>query len=411
MASRAHFLSFVASTWLFFNALGGPVAAALATPRPLQPFPALLLARYAPILLRSEIAIVETDGSGWARQITLLGYTPAPPAVVYQLVADPKLYPRYVRNMTRSDVEPQPDGALINRWKLSFPIGSFEGSDEIRPIPAAPGAAAGAVEMRSLGAGKNGHTRWEFLRVEGGGTLVVNYGYYDPLDVGILRVMIGKDPAVDAGFNLAGGLAVMRSLLGEAGRVAASQKGADASVKHSAAAAAPDLEPLLLRGTVAIVRSNPQGRLVDVSVVERIPRAAPLIADMVRAPEQWPNFLRMVRRVDVTQREPRGIEYDMTVAAPFMDLQTSFRMLFVPGGADSLAIGGAAKGARIRWDIRPDGRGAGSVAVWRGNLHIADTNRLLQAMLRIEPSFEHSANITVGLISVRSLARQASSVQ
>jgi ribosome-associated toxin RatA of RatAB toxin-antitoxin module len=371
----------------------------------LRPFPYELLIAYAELVRQGEIAVVETDATGHAVQITLLGYTPAPPSLVYGLLSDPTVYPRYVRNLTRSDVEKRADGTLWNRWRLSFPIGSFEGTDEVRLVPGAPGAPTGAVEMRSLGEGKEGITRWELLPVSGGGTLVVNYGYYDPLDNRILRAMIGQDPAMDAGFNLAGGLALLHNLLAEAGKEA--RLGNVAAPGGSAASApAPDFGPLLHRGTVAMVRSNASGGFLNVSVVERVKAPAQRMEDLLRHPEVWPTFLHTVQKVVVTQRDPSGVEYDMTVAGVLVEVVTSFRMLFVPGGVDTLAISGAVKGARFRWDIRPDGPDA-SILIWRGNLHLADTSRVMRAMLNIEPSFEHSANITVGLISVRSLAAQA----
>jgi hypothetical protein len=99
------------------------------------------------------------------------------------------------------------------------------------------------------------------------------------------------------------------------------------------------------------------------------------------------------------------VEYDMTVAGVLFDVVTHFRTHFTQSGADTLATAGAAKGARFRWDISPLGQR--SVVVWRGNLHLGDTSRLVRAMFRIEPSFEHSANVSVGLMSVRALATQA----
>lgn len=369
-------------------------ARARPTLRPLSPD---VMRAYASALRQGEIALVETEPDGKARQITLLGYAAAPPALVHGLVADPLLYPRYVRNLTRSDVEKQADGSLLNRWRLSFPIGSFEGTDEVRVLPRET-----AVEMRSLGEGKQGCTRWEFLPLPGGGTLVVNYGYYDPLDNAILRVMIGKDPALDAGFNLAGGLALLRGLLHEAGREA---QAAGARIEPPPAGVAPDFGPLLARGTVAIVRTGPDAGLLDVSVVERVPAPAARLEALVRQPELWPRVFHPIRRVDITRRDDAGLDYDMGVAGPLGNVMTSFRLLFVPGGADTLAVAGAIKGARFRWDVRPDGPES-SVAVWRGNLHLSDASRILRSLLKMEPSFEHSANVSVGLLSVRALAMQ-----
>jgi len=371
----------------------------------LQPFAAELVQSYATLLLRGELAIVEQDASGAATQLSLFAYAAAPPAQVHALVADPTLYPRYVRNLTRSTVEKQPDGALLNHWKLSFPIGSFEGTDEIRSVPGLPGAATTAVEMRTLDRGKEGRSRWEFLAAPGGGTLIVTYGYYDPIDSKLLHTMLGNDPALDAGFNLAGALSLLRALVHRVEQDAAAQPPATPITPPTGKAA--ELEPLLGRGTVAVVRSNAEGRLVDVSVVTRVPAAATAIVQQVREPELWPKLIPSVRRVKVTARGPSELEYDMAVSAMLTEVVSSFRLSYVPGGADMLSIAGPIKGARIRWDIRPDGnQPAASIAVWRANLHLSETSSLLRAMLRIEPSFEHSANLTMGLLSVRALVAQ-----
>ncbi len=394
-------LSVYVSVLVFSLLLNRPAAA-----RPtLRPFPAEVLRLYATVVNQGEIAVIETEASGRARQITLFGYAAAPPTLVYGLVADPLLYPRYVRNLTRSDVEKQADGSLLNRWTLTFPIGTFAGTDEVRLVPPGEGGVTFAVEMRSLGEGKEGIQRWEFLPVPGGGTLVVNYGYYDPLDNRILRMMVGQDPALDAGFNLAGGLAVLRNLLAEAARESRQAGTAPAPV-FAPAGTMPDFGPLLGRGTVAMVRSGADGSFKNVSVVERVAAPAQRMESLLRDPEKWPSFMHTVQRVVVMERNPGGLEYDMTVSGMLVDVTTTFRMLFVPSGVDTLAISGAVKGARFRWDLREDGPQR-SVVVWRGNLHMADSSRLLRTMLRIEPSFEHSANITIGLISVRSLVTQA----
>lgn len=373
--------------------------------RDVRPLPAELLRRYAGTLPHGEIGLVESEADGRARQITLLGYAAAPPEVTRALVADPTLYPRYVRNLTRSEVEARPDGSLLNRWRLSYPIGSFDGTDEVRPLPGplpGSGGAPGAVEVRSLGQGKEGLARWEFLPLPGGGTLVASYGYYDPLDNAILRAMIGKDPQLDAGFNLAGGLAVLRALLAEAGRLA---RGRGLQVAPPPALR-PDFAPLLQRGTVAIVRTDGDGRLVDVSVLERVAVPLERLRHLVREPETWPSFLRFISRVRVTGRDPRGVDFQTTVAGPLFDVVTDNRTNYTDSGADTMTLSGMMRGARFRFDLTPDGPGA-TVALWRGNIRLADSSRLLRAMLRIEPSFEHSANISVGLVSVRAAAARA----
>lgn len=389
-----------------FIALPGAAAPSPAARPEIRPFAPRTLVGYAAALARGEMAVVETDAAGRAAQITLLGYAAAPPEVVRALVADPALYPRYIRNLTRSDVERRPDGALVNRWRLSYPIGSFEGVDEVRPQQARPGAApgeVGAVEIRALGQGQQGAFRWEFLPAPGGGTVVVDAGFYDPLDNAVLRAMIGQDPALDAGFNLAGGLSVLRALLKEAGAAA---RAAGHEVAPPSPPGAPDLQPLLSRGTLAILRTAADGRLVDVSVTARAPAPPGPLRALVRAPDLWPRLVRPIRRVLVRDRDPDGMTLRMTVSALLFDVEADLRVHLFPAGADYLGVGGALRGARFRWDIQPDGPG-GSLVVWRGNVHLGDSSSLVRAMFRIEPSFEHSANVSIGLISVRGLLAEA----
>lgn len=375
-----------------------------AVARPImRPFSTDVLLRYASLLRRSQIALLETDAKGVGKQMTVLGYAAAPPALVRELVADPLRYPRYVRNMTRSEVEKRPDGVMINKWKLSYPIGSFEGEDEVRWVAGAPGSAADAVEVATIGDKKEGISRWEFFAHPDGGTLIAVYGYFDPLDNKFVRLLIGDNPALDAGFNLAGALALLRSLIERANREASEFQFAVQPPLESPPS--PDFTPLLARGTLAIVRSDQRGTLVDVSVVERIASSVSQLEQTVRTPENLPKFMRMVKRVEITQRDAKGLDYEMTVDGTLMEVVTTMRTLFVPGGADNLAISGPAKGARFRWDLRSDGNA--TIAVWRGNLHLSDASRILRAMLRIEPSFEHGANLTVGLMSMRALATQA----
>ncbi|MCS6914726.1 MAG: SRPBCC family protein [Myxococcales bacterium] len=376
------------------------VARAAAAPA-LQPLPADVVHSLAGALASSEIVLLELEPDGRVGQITLLGYAAAPPALVRQLVADPSLYPRYVRNLTRSDVEPRPDGSVLNRWRLSFPIGSFEGTDLVRPLPAAAGGV-GPVEIRSLGEGKQGMFRWEFLPAPGGGTLVVSYGRYDPLDNFVLRALMRQNPELEAGFHVAGGLSLLRALLAQAERQA--QQVGPCPARPSAGRL--DLTPLLRRGTVAIVRTGSGGALTDVSIVERVAAPQELLLHLVRTPETWPRFLRSVSRLRVTRRLGDGIEFRMTVGSFLFDVVTDYRTLFTDSGADNLAIGGAMKGARFRWDLSGDGPSA-SVAVWRGNIRLGDTSALVRAMLRIEPSFEHGANLSIGLLSVRAMATYA----
>ncbi len=369
----------------------------------IHPFSAELLARYAPALEHAEIAVVELDPQDHAIQTTLIGYTSAPPEMVHDLVAQPENYPNFIRNLTRSTVERRADGTLINHWKISYRIASAEGTDEIRLEP----GATGAIVSLPIDKGKEGISREEFLPAPGGGTVFVSYGCYDSIEgIPLLSSLLKRNPVWEAGLNLAGALTVMRSVLGEANRRAAAKGIHPAQPSGDG----PAFTELLDRGTVAVVRSGTHGELLDVSVVDRVPAPLPVILDYLRAPEKWPGQIASVKRVSIKHRDQSGLEYELAMSGVLTDIVTTYRMSYVPNGIDTLGIDGELKEMRNRWDLSPATDGS-TIVVWRGNLHLGANNSLLRSMFKLEPSFEHAANVSAGLVSLRSVARHFGTIE
>jgi hypothetical protein len=374
-----------------------PLAAAA---RPtLKPLPEDRLRAYAPLLAGSELALLESDATGRSRQITVLAYVPAPPQLVHDVVAHPESFPRFVRNVSKSTVEHRPDGALVNSWRVELPIGHFDGLHELRFAP----GPAGPIDVLAVGPGQQGVFRWEFLPADGGGTVVVHMGWHDPLSNNfLLRKMLERNPSYEAAMGLSATLVLVKAVQREAARLAA---GASASIAPPRGRA-PGFSALLDRGTLAIIRSDTAGALIDISLVERIPVPLDRLLGIIRAPDTWPSFLSSVTHCDVRHRDANGLEYRIGIDGIILDVDTTYRMNFVPGGADALGIEGDLKGSRYRWDLSASGPGA-TIAVYRGNAHLSESSRILRMMFRHEPSFEHSANVGVGVVAVRAMARRA----
>jgi hypothetical protein len=374
--------------------LGLPAAA-----RPsLSPLPIELLRAYAPLCAHAELALLESDGAGHATQTTIVAFAAAPPEKVHEVVAHPEAWPTFLRNVSRSEVHARPDGSIENTWRVELPIGHVDGAQELRFEP----GPAGAIDGRALGPGKEGVLRWEFLPVDGGGTLMVFYAHQDPLrDVPLLGRMLRRNPAYESGMSLAAGLVLVKGVQAEATRRAAGMH-----ARAPSPGRAPGFSPLLARGMVAVIREDDAGALVDVSVVERVAAPPSLMREIAASPETWPSFFSSVTHADVLRRDAAGIEYTMGVSAILLDVESTYRMNLVPGGVDTLAVGGDLRGARYRFDFAP-ADGGGTVAVYRGNSHLGGSSRILRAMFRFEPSFDHSANVGVGIIAMRAIAARA----
>src|SRR5579883_832837 len=222
------------------------------------PFPGELLAGYAPLLEREEMAVIESDARGRARQVTLLAWVPAPPSLVHDVVLHAEEYARFIHNVSRSTVERRPEG-LVNAWRVELPIGHFDGLDAIRPQP----GPAAPIDVVALGPGKQGAIRWEFLPVAGGGTVIVHEAIHDALvDNFLLRRMLERNPTYEQAMALAASLVLVKGVEGEARRQAQA-KGLDVGPPPRSART-PGFAPLLGRGTVAVIRSDSSGGLVDV---------------------------------------------------------------------------------------------------------------------------------------------------
>src|SRR5262249_3671800 len=151
-----------------------------------------------------------------------------------------------VRNMSKSEVAPKPDGSVDNRWQIELPIGHFSGAFNVRVL--AP-LDTGTVEFHSLS--RESSSSWEFLAAPGGGTVIVEYMHYQaPRATLLLRRMLDKDPANETGMGLAAGLVLVKSVAAESERRARGAKPAVAAPLGSGDAPAA-WSFLLDRGAVA----------------------------------------------------------------------------------------------------------------------------------------------------------------
>jgi hypothetical protein len=316
-----------------------------------------------------------------------------------------------MRNVSRSTREPAAAAAgagetFLNRWRVELPIGHFDGVNETRT----DGTPAGPIDVRAVGEGRTGVYRWLFLAADGGGTVLVHEGRFDGFrQSALLAKLLARNPTYEAGMALSAGLVMMKGVQGQAERLAREAK----AVAARPTGRAPGFAALLDRGMLAIVRSDAAGALVDVSVVERVQAPLATLLGLLRAPERWPTFLPSVREVRVEERDAAGRDYRIAVEAVIVDVESTWRMNDVPGGVDCLALGGDVKGSRYRWDLSSRAGAGGAeetVAVYRGNSHLRESSRILRAMFRFEPWFEHTANVTIGAIFMRAMTARALAV-
>jgi ribosome-associated toxin RatA of RatAB toxin-antitoxin module len=363
--------------------------------QPLVPYSSDQLRRLAPLLVSGEMAGIEVGPDGRPRQITLLAYTAAPPATTLQVVAHPERYPEFVRNLSKSEVSPRPDGTVEHRWQLELPIGHFNGASTVRVTADPPAVAFHGIDQDSA-------SLWEFLPAEGGGTVIVEYmRYAAPRQNALLTRLLERDPAHETGMGLAAGLVLVKSVARESAKRARAQ---GAKVQPPPRGA-PGFGFLLERGAVAIIRSLPDGSLADVSVVKRIGAPIARVLEVVSDMGRWPEFMPAVTRCKRLEQSGDEATYDLTVDGILLSIETRYRVKRLPRGVDSLGVGGDMVGSRFRWDLTPEGDH--TLAVYRANHRVGNSSVILRGLIHYEPLFEHGANVGVGIIAIDAVARRS----
>src|SRR5687768_12288488 len=119
------------------------------------------------------------------------------------------------------------------------------------------------------------------------------------------------------------------------------------------------LMPLLGRGSVAVVESNADGTLKQVSVatIMRAPQQA--IFTLVSSPETYPAFMPNISETRVVERHSNMVAYEWAWRGVLVELGGANAMtLYSPRRIDVAATRGDLGRGRFRWDFHalPDGR-------------------------------------------------------
>jgi hypothetical protein len=383
----------------------------LASPVKIHPalasFPREKLEALAPLLRNADFAVLESDARGWEKQVTTILYAKAAPEVVRDVVIHPERYQDFVRNMTGRSVAKNPDGTFDHTWKLSYAIASFSGVNRYTLLPAAVGEPAGEVEITDP-TGMS-HYRWQFLpATNGGGTIVVIYGYTDMRHSGGFI-----DKVLARAATLEHGLAIITQLTLHRAMVAQAEKHPGTLppyVSPAPGTAATSFRFLLDRGLLAVLHHQGD-HLTDFSLTDRVHAPAEAVLDEVSHPERWkyvPTFSK------VTQHEPKdGIPVvEIEQSLPLMSWDTRFGVRADKNGVDLFGLEGDLHGSRIRFDVRPDSADHSvQQLILRGQLSYDRSSLVMRELFKVEPLFEDGVNVGLTFVLLRAVKNEVEQKQ
>jgi hypothetical protein len=163
------------------------------------------------------------------------------------------------------------------------------------------------------------------------------------------------------------------------------------------------LAPLRARGALALVARTPTERLAGVAVAVAASGEAAALALTLRDPARWrsfPGWKRVAITAPATAATPASASVEDGV--PFVDFDATWTPN--PGGRLRwTAAAGAARGARLGWDVLPS-PASGVVLVLSLYPRLDHTGRIPRGFIHAEPLLEHGLALALAFVDVVGVA-------
>jgi ribosome-associated toxin RatA of RatAB toxin-antitoxin module len=359
-----------------------------------------------PLLRRGTVALIESDGRGWLRQVAIASIDDAPRDVVFRTIADAARYPQFMRTFSEIRIRQAQGRLLAYDWTWRGVLFDFRGSNMMTLTPPS------RIEVRTT-SGDLGEGRFlvDLHELGGGKTLTVSTMFTDPRRGNWLaRTLVSRNPSTLHGMNLSVGMVFAYGMKARAETLAGhppDRRGRrGGALRGFADVDLGPMEPLLRRGELALVETGGGGVLRQVALFARVGADPDRVRTVVADPARYPDFVSNVDSCDVVERSEERTIYDMEIDSPIFDLDG--RMELSRRGDGSLRIScteGDLSGARWGWEFR--GLPGGSAAAYFGITDMARANIVLRRLIAKEPYFDHGLNVGAKLIMLRAIKARA----
>lgn len=389
-------------------------AAALAR-YPLRALPRDVVMKLRPFAERGELALIESNKDGTLRQLALVTVVRAPMDAMYRAISTTEEYTQFVPNVVKSDTVKQVGETRWVAWELEVPLFNLTGTN------AYTFHAPDAMDVEtSSGDVRTGAWRWELFPLSENSTLAVEYAYSDVRDVNfVMRKLIAKNRTVEHGAVLSAATVFMKSAKARAEKRAGVIASERPDVKKNPRAVplksvrefatADDfaaLAPLFDRGIVALVQSQPDGRLHQAVVFARTYAPPEKVYEIAAHPDRWDEFMPGVDECYAIEDVPDHVVYRMELDAPLLSINFKARMNRGPDWLSNSTLDGDLKNARFGWEFLPQPEGR-SLTIYYVNADLRRNSWVLRHLIDRDPFFEHGVNVAAGLLALNLIRGKA----
>ncbi|MCC7386927.1 MAG: SRPBCC family protein [Deltaproteobacteria bacterium] len=398
---------------LLASSMAPLVVRAEGRPRLVQSRAALLRPEtLAPLLARGELALIESNDDGSARQVVVLSAIGAPPEQVFDVITDVERYPEFMPSVVSIQIVKRQGDMVAYDWELDVPVFNLKGVRAMRT------RRPSLIEVRGVaGNFKESRERFELYPLDGGKrTLVAVYRSIDVESAGlIMKTMIRMEPSMEQGVNLATGFVQVRDLRRrvEGLPLPGPRKPQTGAVPPFDRIAIGDgglkldrIEPLLALGPLALIESNRDGSLRQVVLLAEVEASREKLAQVIQAAERYPEFLPNFAKQTVTPAGDHQLKLEYELDVPLANLEGTSLMAIEPNGdVDVVAVDGDVKRGRWRWELVPFG--AKTLPVHYAYSDIGETSFFVRQLIARQPLFEHGIVVAASTVAIIGMKARA----
>jgi hypothetical protein len=348
----------------------------------------------------ADVLVVDLPATAGAARIHCATLVRAPPGTIQAMLLDPAHYRALIPSLIRSDVEPgSPPGVVRVAWELEVPLVNLSGHHTLRAIP-------DGVEMVLYEGDLPGRVVFHtYSRADGFTALEVDAQIDVRRSSWFLRRVMARSPFGEPAALAAAAWVALRAtaLRAEHPRAPGAVRPGGQPAPPAAwlpdarALADPRLAALRARGALAVLGRQVNDRLAGVAVAVPVAGPASALATRLRDPASWRAFPGWKRVIPMPPAAP-GVPPSALVedSIPFVDLDARWQGQTGPGSR-WIAVEGAARGARLGWDVFGEGAGA-AVAVLTLYPRLEETGVIPRKFIKAEPLLEHGLSLSLTLV-------------
>ncbi len=171
------------------------------------------------------------------------------------------------------------------------------------------------------------------------------------------------------------------------------------------------MAPLLERGMVSLVESHEKsGRLQQVTVIGLVNAPQEIVWQVIT---DYPNYTRIFSNLDeleVVKKDGDDVilEYELEVPGP--NLEYRLRHHHVPMRTLEISLAddeGDLQTGAWRYDLLPFDNGKKTIVIYTLYTDVRETSWVIRQVLKSNPTAEHGLNVATGIITIRSVKKEA----